>query len=131
MNFSRPRIIAVAAIAFFGGVLFASSMDWTKLLVAQARPGAPIVSIAAPGAGDVQGGFVGVAEKVTPAVVSISAERDARPSANRNQNNPHRPQNLQKSARHTRRALLFLHLLLNARINRQRARSKPLHKIIA
>ena len=87
-NLTRPRIIAVAIMAFAGGVLFASSMDWTKLLVAQSRPGAPIVSVAAPGAADIQGGFAGVAEKVTPAVVSIAAERDARPSANPRQNTP-------------------------------------------
>lgn len=88
MNLNRTRIIAVAAVAFVGGVIFASSMDWTKLLVAQARPGAPIVSIAAPGAADIQGGFVAVAEKVTPAVVSIAAERDARPAANPRGNSP-------------------------------------------
>jgi len=82
-NLTRPRLIAVAAIAFVGGVLFASSMDWTKLLVAQTRAGGPIVSVAAPGAGDIQGGFAAIAEKVTPAVVSIAAERDARPAANR------------------------------------------------
>ena len=87
-NLTRPRIIAVAVMAFAGGVLFASSMDWTKLLVAQGRPGAPIVSVATPGAADIQGGFAGVAEKVTPAVVSIAAERDARPSANPRQNTP-------------------------------------------
>ncbi len=82
-SLNRPRAIAIAAIAFVGGVIFASSMDWTKLLVAQSRGGAPVVSMAAPGAADIQGGFAGVAEKVTPAVVSIQAERDARPAANR------------------------------------------------
>ena len=91
-NLTRSRIIAVTIVAFAGGVLFASSMDWTKLLVAQSRPGAPIVSVAAPGAADIQGGFAGVAEKVTPAVVSIAAERDARPSANPHPNNPQRRQ---------------------------------------
>ena len=83
MNLHRPRLIAVAAIAFFGGVIFASSMDWTRLLAAQSRPGAPVISMAAPGAADVQGGFTAIADKVTPAVVSISAERDAKPAAGR------------------------------------------------
>lgn len=82
MNLNKTRIIGIASAAFIGGVLFASSMDWTKMLVAQTRPGAPIVSVAAPGASDIQGGFAAVAEKVTPAVVSIAAERDARPAAN-------------------------------------------------
>jgi serine protease Do len=79
----RTRLIAVATIAFIGGVFFASSMDWTTLLVAQPRASAPVVNMAAPGRGDVAGGFAAIAEQVTPAVVSIQAERDARPATNR------------------------------------------------
>jgi serine protease Do len=81
----RTRLITVATIAFLGGVLFASSMDWTTLLVAQPRGSAPIVNMAQPGRTDVQGGFSAIAEQVTPAVVSIQAERDARPNPNRSQ----------------------------------------------
>ena len=81
-SLSKTRIITIATTAFVGGIFFASSMDWTDLLVAQARPGAPVVNMAAPGRGDVQGGFAQIAEQVTPAVVSIQAERDARPTAN-------------------------------------------------
>jgi serine protease Do len=80
----RTRLITVATLAFLGGVIFASSMDWTTLLVAQPRGSAPTINMAAPGRGDVQGGFASIAEQVTPAVVSIQAERDARPAANRN-----------------------------------------------
>jgi serine protease Do len=90
----RTRLIAVATIAFLGGVIFASSMDWTTLLVAQPRGSAPVVSVAQPGRGDVQGGFAAIAEQVTPAVVSIKAERDARPTANRQQQQGRRPLNL-------------------------------------
>jgi serine protease Do len=78
----RSRLIAVATTAFLGGVIFASSMDWTELLVAQSRGAAPVDNIATPGRGDVQGGFATIAEQVTPAVVAIQAERDARPSTN-------------------------------------------------
>jgi serine protease Do len=88
----RTRLIAVATIAFIGGVFFASSMDWTTLLVAQPRTSPPVVNMAAPGRGDVQGGFATIAEQVTPAVVSIQAERDARPSTNRQQNRPQQNQ---------------------------------------
>jgi len=65
-SLSKTRIIAIATAAFVGGVFFASSMDWTDLLVAQSRPGAPVVNMAAPGRGDVQGGFTAIAEQVTP-----------------------------------------------------------------
>ena len=91
-SLSRPRIIAVATIAFVGGVIFASSMDWTQLLTAQPRASAPVVSMALPGGPDVQGGFATIAERVTPAVVSIQAERDARQTANPAPNDPRRRQ---------------------------------------
>ncbi|HVZ49411.1 MAG TPA: trypsin-like peptidase domain-containing protein [Gemmatimonadaceae bacterium] len=85
INISRSRLLAVAAVAFVGGVIFASSMDWTDMLVAQPRASAPVVNIAHGGT-DVQGGFVAIADAVTPAVVSIQAERDARPAANNRRN---------------------------------------------
>src|SRR5690348_5254489 len=82
IHMSRSRILAVATLAFVGGVIFASSMDWTRMLVAQPRPSAPVVNVARGGA-DVQGGFVAIADHVTPAVVSIQAERDAHPAADK------------------------------------------------
>ena len=94
-HLSKPKLIAVAAFAFFGGVLFASSMDWTKLLAAQGRPGAPVVNVSTAGAVDQQNGFVAVADKVTPAVVSIQAERDPRKTASNNQQDPRRRARIQ------------------------------------
>ena len=77
-HLTRSRILAVAALAFAGGVVFASSMDWTRLVGAQARSGGkPAVTEAQPLA-EAQGGFVAVAERVTPAVVAIDAQRDGR-----------------------------------------------------
>ena len=87
LNLSSARVFAIATVAFAGGIAFASSMDWTRLLVAQPKAGAPVVNIARPGRGDVQGGFTEIAEQVTPAVVSIQAERDARESADTRRNN--------------------------------------------
>ncbi len=83
---NRTAVFAIATVAFVGGIVFASSMDWTRLLVAQQSASAPVVNMAMPGRGDVQGGFTAIAEQVTPAVVSIQAERDARPSADNRQN---------------------------------------------
>ncbi|MDA1080837.1 MAG: trypsin-like peptidase domain-containing protein [Gemmatimonadetes bacterium] len=88
------RIFAIATVAFVGSIVFASSMDWTQLLVAQPKAGAPVVNMAAPGRGDVQGGFAEIAAQVTPAVVSIQAERDARPSADNRRNGRGRVPNL-------------------------------------
>ncbi len=84
MSLNRSRVFVIATAAFVGGVVFASSMDWTSLLSAQART-APVVSIAGPGGSDIQGGFVAIADHVTPAVVSIQAVRDPKPTAGRGQ----------------------------------------------
>ena len=96
MNFklSSARVFSIATVAFVGGIAFASSMDWTQLLTAQTKAGAPVVNIARPGRGDVQGGFTEIAEQVTPAVVSIRAERDAHESADSRQNNRGRIQSI-------------------------------------
>jgi len=86
LRLTRSRIIAVGLVAFVGGVFFASSMDWTDRLFAQASPGA-----ARPRAAEVQtladasNAFVSISEHVTPAVVSIQAERDPRARPNRRQ----------------------------------------------
>ena len=79
-QFTKSRITSIVALAFVGGVMFASSMDWTRFLRAQTKPGTkPAVSMAAPQSlADEQNSFVGIAERVTPAVVSIDAQRDAR-----------------------------------------------------
>jgi serine protease Do len=78
LHFSRSKIAAIAASAFIGGVFFASSLDWTQGLFAQGG-GKVKTEIAAPlPAGAPGEGFATIAERVTPAVVSIQAERDAR-----------------------------------------------------
>ncbi len=74
---NRTKIILFSTLAFAGGVFFASSMDWTDRVFAQggvAKPrGEAVKSLAETG-----NAFVSIAEHLTPAVVSISVERDAR-----------------------------------------------------
>jgi serine protease Do len=78
IHFTKPRIAAIAAIAFVAGVFFASSMDWTRLLSAQAGSGGKAITTQGSSLADQQNSFVAIAERVTPAVVSIDAQRDAR-----------------------------------------------------
>ncbi len=85
---TRTKVIIAASIAFTGGVLFASSMDWTDRVFAQGgtpgTAGAPGATATRPRAeevrtlADASNAFVSISEHVTPAVVSISAERDQR-----------------------------------------------------
>lgn len=83
LHLTRTRIIAVGTLAFVGGVFFASSMDWTDRLFAQSggaasRPRQEQVQTLA----DASNAFVSISEHITPAVVSIQAERDARARTN-------------------------------------------------
>jgi serine protease Do len=84
IHLSKSKIFAVGAVAFIAGIFFASSMDWTRILGAQSKvPGrSALVSNAA--LEDSQNAFVSVAERVTPAVVSVSAERTIKPQDTRN-----------------------------------------------
>jgi serine protease Do len=77
---ARLRFGLAVAASFAGGVLFASALDWTRLAGAQSG-----MQLARGGGAqaDVSGGFAGIAERVTPAVVSIQAERDPRQRAER------------------------------------------------
>jgi serine protease Do len=76
---ARARFGAAVAIAFASGIVFASGFDLTHFGYAQSRPTTntskpsvqEIKSIA-----DASNAFVTIAEHVTPAVVSIQAERD-------------------------------------------------------
>ena len=77
-HFSRSKIAAIAAAAFIGGVFFASSLDWTQGLFAQGGGKVKTETMAPIPAGAPGEGFATIAERVTPAVVSIQAERDAR-----------------------------------------------------
>jgi serine protease Do len=67
------------AIAFASGIVFASGFDLTRFGYAQSRGVAtkPTVQEVKPLA-DASNAFVSIAEHVTPAVVSIQAERDAK-----------------------------------------------------
>ena len=76
---ARARFGAAVAIAFAGGIVFASGFDLTRFGYAQSRGTAakPTVQEVKPIA-DASNAFVSIAEHVTPAVVSIQAERDAK-----------------------------------------------------
>jgi serine protease Do len=76
----RVRFGAAVAIAFVAGVLFASALDLTRPSYAQS--GMNLMAGAA-SQGDVRYGFAAIAERVTPAVVSIQTERDPRRSSTR------------------------------------------------
>jgi serine protease Do len=84
---SRARLGAVAVVAFAGGLLFASGFNLTPFGYAQQQktPAQPASqsggSLAGTGAD-----FVSIAERVTPAVVSIVTERNA---PKQNLRNPH------------------------------------------
>jgi len=76
---ARARFGAAVAVAFASGIVFASGFDLTRFGYAQSRTVAakPTVQDVKPLA-DASNAFVSIAEHVTPAVVSIQAERDAR-----------------------------------------------------
>ena len=82
---SRTRFGAAVAAAFVGGVLVASSLDFTHFGYAQGTQAAatakPVVQQIRP---TIDGGnaFVAIAEHVTPAVVAIQTVRDPRESDN-------------------------------------------------
>jgi serine protease Do len=77
---SRPRLAALVAVSFTGGVLLATGMDWTS------RSGATPLLQAAPTpshrdikpVADLSDAFITIAESVTPAVVSIHTEKTPR-----------------------------------------------------
>ena len=68
---SRFPFALAVALAFVGGVLFASALDWTRWAGAQ---GGLHLATGGGGQRDVSGGFAAIAERVTPAVVSIQTE---------------------------------------------------------
>ena len=78
-SFARARFGVAVLVAFLGGVLFASGFDLTRLGYAQSGT-KPTVQDVKPLA-DASNAFVSIAEHVTPAVVSIQTERDARARA--------------------------------------------------
>ena len=74
---SRARIVGASAIAFLAGLVFAAGFDLTPLSHAQQRDTRPLNADVKPLA-EVSNAFNKIAAEVTPAVVSIDAERDAR-----------------------------------------------------
>ncbi|MFI5232321.1 MAG: Do family serine endopeptidase [Gemmatimonadales bacterium] len=75
IHLSRSKVIAFGAVAFIAGVFFASSMDWTRILGAQGKISGRSALVSNAALDESQSAFVSVAERVTPAVVSVSAER--------------------------------------------------------
>jgi serine protease Do len=77
---SRVKFLAGVTAAFAGGVIFASALDlvpWGHAQGAGSKP-RPREIPEAKGLADQSNAFVAIAERVTPAVVSIRAERDPR-----------------------------------------------------
>ena len=85
---ARARFGAAVAIAFAAGIMFASGFDLTRFGYAQSRTVAAKPTVQeVKSISDASNAFVSIAEHVTPAVVSIQAERDAR---TRTQRSPRR-----------------------------------------
>jgi len=86
MSIKRTSIIIVSTVAFAGGVIFASSMDWTDRIFAQGGTPQPAPQAAAPRPrsdevrtiAEASNAFVSISEYITPAVVSIQADRTVR-----------------------------------------------------
>jgi serine protease Do len=99
---SRLKYGGAVAIAFACGLVFASGFDLTRFGYAQ-QSRASVVrtanSVAAPASvAELNNSFVGISERVTPAVVSITAERTEQPRAqqrNRRQQQPGGPPGLE------------------------------------
>jgi serine protease Do len=83
IHLSKSKILAVSAAAFIAGVFFASSMDWTRIVGAQSKVSGRSALVSNAALDDSQNAFVSVAERVTPAVVSVSAERTTKPQDTR------------------------------------------------
>jgi serine protease Do len=75
IHLSKSKILAVGAVAFIAGVFFASSMNWTRIMGAQSKVSGRSSLVSNASLDDSQNAFVSIAERVTPAVVSVSAER--------------------------------------------------------
>src|SRR5262245_34296418 len=88
-SYSRLRFGVAVGVAFVCGLVFASGFDLTRFGYAQSsRTPARTTSAPAPSLPDpTSNAFVTISERLTPAVVSITAERDARARQPRNNNN--------------------------------------------
>ena len=82
MSSSRVKFVAGVTAAFVGGVIFASSLDLVPWGHAQtATRSRPKEIPEAKGLVEQSNAFVAIAERVTPAVVAIRAERDPKKAA--------------------------------------------------
>jgi serine protease Do len=70
-SFTRARIAVIAIAAFVGGLVLASSLDWTRSIFAQSQ-GPTTAQVRT--LSEASDAFVSIAESVTPAVVSIRVE---------------------------------------------------------
>ncbi len=88
---SRAKVGGAVAIAFASGLVFASGFDLTPFSWAQqktpARPASLAPAAAPASVVELNTSFVGIADRVSPAVVSVSAERTEQP-AQRQQQRP-------------------------------------------
>lgn len=73
---AKARLIGVIAAAFVGGIMLATGMEWTAGSHAAGLLQQPAASDVRPLA-ELSESFISIAESVTPAVVSIRAERPA------------------------------------------------------
>ncbi|MGQ0539678.1 MAG: trypsin-like peptidase domain-containing protein, partial [Gemmatimonadaceae bacterium] len=85
---TRAKFVGVIVGAFACGLIFASGLDLTRFGYAQNRPvGTPVSAVTAPlSVSQLNGTFVDLAERVTPAVVSIEAVRAEQRQPNRREN---------------------------------------------
>lgn len=71
---NRARLVVAVIIAFAGGLIVASGLDWTRLGFAQGKPSAATVQPI----NDASNAFVAIANQVTPAVVAIEVSSTTR-----------------------------------------------------
>ena len=85
------------AAAFLGGLVFASGLDLTRFGYAQSstRPASAVAPIVPSAITDLNLAFTSIAERVTPAVVSIHSERTQRPETQQRQRQQQQPQQRQ------------------------------------
>src|SRR5437764_13908112 len=76
---NRARLIVAVIIAFVGGLIVVSGMDWTRLGFAQGKPSAATLQPI----NDASNAFVAIANQVTPAVVAIEVSSTNRAAPNR------------------------------------------------
>ncbi|MCC6318316.1 MAG: Do family serine endopeptidase [Gemmatimonadaceae bacterium] len=93
---SRAKLLGAVAIAFACGLVFAAGFDLTRFGFAQGKANTSVrqasLTPAPASVAELNNSFVGISEKVTPAVVSISALRTEqprqRPNVQRRQGQP-------------------------------------------